>query len=86
MNPKLILRSVLQQLNAGVLQTAILSECLSVDFAVLMATVFPEINSKAIDRMNTSESLGITKRMALAAEILSERLDSKSLILLLDYY
>ncbi len=72
-------RSVLQQLNAGILQTATLSECLSVDFAVLMATVFPEIDSEAIDRMKAAESLGITKRMALAAAILSEQLDSKML-------
>jgi 3-methyladenine DNA glycosylase AlkC len=75
-------RSVLQQLNAGALQTATLSECLSVDFAVLMATVFPEIGSGEIDRMKAAESLGITKRMALAAEILSKQLDSKTLNLL----
>ncbi len=75
-------RSVLQQLNEGILQTATLSECLSVDFAVLMANVFPEIESETIDRMKAAEELGITKRMALAAAILSEQLDSKQLNLL----
>jgi 3-methyladenine DNA glycosylase AlkC len=72
-------RSVLQQLNEGVLQTATLSECLSVDFAVLMANVFPEIGQVATDRMKDSESLGITKRMALAAAILAEQLDSQQI-------
>jgi 3-methyladenine DNA glycosylase AlkC len=70
-------RSVLQQLNQGVLQTATLSECLSVDFAVLMANVFPETEPGSIDRMKEAAELGITKRMALAATILAEQLDSK---------
>jgi 3-methyladenine DNA glycosylase AlkC len=75
-------RSVLQQLNEGVLQTATLSECLSVDFVVLMANVFPEIKPGAIDRMKEVEGLGITKRMLFAATILSENLDPKKLNLL----
>lgn len=35
-------RSVLPQLNEGVLQAATLSECLSVDFAVLMVKVMED--------------------------------------------
>lgn len=67
-------RSVLQQLNEGVLQTATLSECLSVDFACLMGNVFPDVGQESIDRMKEAEGLGITKRMTLAATILAEHL------------
>lgn len=69
--------SVLQQLNQGILQTANLSEALSVDFSCLMSNVFPEIENEAITRMKKAEALGITKRMELAATILSEHFDQK---------
>lgn len=72
-------RSVLQQLNEGTLQTETLSECLSVDFAALMGNVLPEMGQEAIDRMRESEALGITKRMALAATMLSENLETQML-------
>jgi 3-methyladenine DNA glycosylase AlkC len=75
-------RSVLQQLNKGILEAATLSECLSVDFAILMENVFPEMGQKSVDRMKEAEGLGITKRMALAAMILSENLDTQKLNLL----
>jgi 3-methyladenine DNA glycosylase AlkC len=72
-------RSILQQLNEGVLQTATLSECLSVDFACLMGNVCPEIDRAAVDRIKEAAGLGITKRMALAATILAEQLNSKQI-------
>ena len=75
-------RVVLQKLNSGVLQTATLSECLSVDFATLMTNVCPEIRQISIDKMKEAAGLGITKRMALAATILSEQLNAKSMNLL----
>jgi 3-methyladenine DNA glycosylase AlkC len=44
-----------------------------------MHHVFPEIDPKAITRMNQATGLGVTKRMELAAAIVSEQLDPKKL-------
>jgi 3-methyladenine DNA glycosylase AlkC len=71
--------AVLQQLNQGILASATLSEVLAVDFADLMHHVFPTIDAKAIALLKQAETLGITKRMELAATILSEQLDPKKL-------
>ncbi len=71
--------AVLQQLNQGVLTTATLSEALAVDFADLMQNVFPAITPDAITRMQQAAGLGITKRMELAATMLSEQLSPKQL-------
>ncbi|NJM46667.1 MAG: DNA alkylation repair protein [Alkalinema sp. RU_4_3] len=65
--------TILQQLNEGTMQSATLSECLAVDFACLMRHGFPGIKAEAIDRMHTAADLGITKRMELAAAILTEQ-------------
>jgi 3-methyladenine DNA glycosylase AlkC len=71
--------AVLLQLNQGILPTATLSEVLAVDFADLMRNVMPTISTAAITQMQQAAALGVTKRMELAATILSEQLDSKKL-------
>jgi 3-methyladenine DNA glycosylase AlkC len=71
--------TILQQLNQGTIPSASLSELLAVDFAHLMRHGFPSINPGAIDRMHTAANLGITKRMELAATILTEQLGPKEI-------
>jgi 3-methyladenine DNA glycosylase AlkC len=71
--------AVLPQLNQGVLATATLSEILAVDFADLMGHVFPKIDADAIGPLQQAAELGITKRMELAAKILSEQLNPKQI-------
>lgn len=65
----------LGQLNAGAPATT-LTECLAVDFAVLMQAVAPQLGSplsaEAMALMQGAASTGISKRMALAARLLSE--------------
>jgi hypothetical protein len=71
--------AVLLQLNQGILPTATLSEVLAVDFADLMRNVLPTISTVAITQMQQAATLGVTKRMELAATILAEQLDPKKL-------
>jgi 3-methyladenine DNA glycosylase AlkC len=71
--------TILQQINEGLIPSATLSECLAVDFAYLMRHEFPGIKAEAIDPMHTAANLGITKRMELAATILTEQLNPKQL-------
>ena len=63
----------LAQLNAGAPATT-LTECLAVDFAALMRAAAPQAGREAIARMQAQAALGISKRMALAAELLVEAL------------
>jgi 3-methyladenine DNA glycosylase AlkC len=71
--------AILLQLNQGILPTATLSEVLAVDFADLMRNGLPTISTAAITQMQQAAALGVTKRMELAATILSEQLDPKKL-------
>jgi len=63
----------LAQLNAGGAATN-LTECLAVDFAALMGTVLPEIGDDALAAMSQAASLGISRRMPLAARLIADRL------------
>jgi len=63
----------LAQLNAGE-PAATLTECLAVDFAALMQAVAPQAGAAAVASMRAQAGLGISRRMALAAHILGERL------------
>lgn len=58
----------LAQLNAGAPATH-LTECLAVDFAGLMQALAPEVGAAGIARMRAAATLGISRRMALAARI-----------------
>lgn len=63
----------LGQLNAGVTEAATLTECLAVDFAVLMRAALPEIAADAIAAMQKAAGEGISRRMALAGRLIHER-------------
>ncbi|MGE6783570.1 DNA alkylation repair protein [Ensifer adhaerens] len=62
----------LAQLNAGA-EAATLTECLAVDFAVLLGNALPGIGDDAIAEMSAAASAGISRRMPLAARLIAER-------------
>jgi 3-methyladenine DNA glycosylase AlkC len=61
---------VLNQLNAGTIETVNLAECLAVDFTILMEQVVPELASAVKNRISPSD--GITKRMTVTGKLLLE--------------
>jgi 3-methyladenine DNA glycosylase AlkC len=63
----------LAQLNAGEEATT-LTECLAVDFAMLMGHALPEIGDDALTEMRQAASLGISRRMPFAARLLADRI------------
>ncbi|WP_417798896.1 DNA alkylation repair protein [Terasakiella pusilla] len=63
----------LAQLNRGEAEATVLTECLAVDFAHLMWTVLPDIGSESLERMKAAATQGITRRMALAADLILAR-------------
>jgi 3-methyladenine DNA glycosylase AlkC len=63
----------LAQLNAGSAATT-LTECLAIDFATLMGNVLPEIGDDALTEMRQAASLGISRRMPLAARLIADRI------------
>lgn len=67
---------LLQQLNAGAVETATLAEILAIDCMALMRCTIPEIGTQAL-RLGTVNS--ITQRMALAGEILFEHFGADGL-------
>jgi hypothetical protein len=64
------------QLNAGELETLTLSEMLVIDYAVLLKAAAPEIGQTALKKMRTAAEEGVTKRMALAGELLLDHFGS----------
>lgn len=62
---------VLADLNDGTAETLTLSEGLAIDFAHLLGRLYPHADTSAL----RGEKLGITKRMALAAQIIRQHLD-----------
>ena len=60
-------------LNAGAVEATTLTECLAVDFAALMRATCPEIGENAIIEMQDAAAKGITRRMALAAQLILAR-------------
>jgi 3-methyladenine DNA glycosylase AlkC len=58
------------QLNAGTLETLTLAEFLVVDHAALLKAIAPEMGQAALKKMQTAAEEGVTKRMALAGELL----------------
>jgi 3-methyladenine DNA glycosylase AlkC len=63
----------LAQLHAGAESTT-LTECLAVDFAALMGHVLPQIGDDALAEMTAAAATGISRRMALAARLVGDRL------------
>lgn len=70
--------AVLQQLNAGSMESATLSEALAVDFSVLMAHAVSEMSRDGITQLQQAHALGITKRMELAANVLVNHLGDQA--------
>lgn len=68
----------LAQLNAGA-QAATLTECLAIDFAELMGNVMPDIGDDALTQMRQAKSAGISRRMPLAANLISKRFGATAL-------
>lgn len=62
----------LAQLNAGA-EAETLTECLAIDFAALMETIFPEIGDDALAEIRAGASTGILHRMSLAADLIAGR-------------
>lgn len=61
---------ILKRLEAGEIETATLSEGLAVNFANLLGNVFPDLAAAA--KTQIDPKLGITKRMAIASEVIRQ--------------
>lgn len=59
-------------LNQGTVASATLTEGLAIDFAQLLAAAVPAIGAACLERMRAQAAAGITRRMALAAQLLLE--------------
>ena len=66
-------------LNAGYAETTTLTENLAIDFVTLLRSVAPDIGEDAICLMEGEAKSGISKRMALVARFLDERLKPDAL-------
>lgn len=62
-------------LNAGTVEATTLTECLAVDFAALMRSAMPVLGEEAPATMQREAVTGISRRMALAARLICDRLD-----------
>ena len=60
-------------LNAGEAEASTLTECLAVDFAALLRRTHPAIGEDAVTAMHGAAGAGITRRMALAAQLIQAR-------------
>jgi 3-methyladenine DNA glycosylase AlkC len=56
----------------GVAETTVLTEGLAIDFAALMRATQPHLPPQAFNAMEEGRGLGITRRMALAGQLLLE--------------
>lgn len=65
-------------LNSGAVEASTLTECLAIDFAVLMRAALPELGAGAAEIMAAEAGAGITRRMALAARLICERIGAGS--------
>ena len=62
-----------QQLNAGTLEALTLAEVLVIDLGQLLAAVAPELCHTRLQRMHRAAPDGITRRVALAGQLLHEQ-------------
>lgn len=60
---------ILTALQQGSIESATLIESLAIRFSTLMQQVYPALGEAAITRMQQGDHLGITQRMALAANL-----------------
>ena len=61
-------------LNGGTAETAILTECLAVDFAGLLRAALPDVGEDAALTLEREAATGISRRMALAARLILDQL------------
>jgi len=61
---------ILRDLNTGKIEAATLAEGLAIDFAILLKHADPSISAANLKTMKQAKTLGVTKRMAVAAELL----------------
>lgn len=66
-------------LNRGAVEATTLTECLAVDFAVLLQAAIPDISKKAIQSIEQQANLGISKRMAIVSHLLLEQFGSTAI-------
>jgi 3-methyladenine DNA glycosylase AlkC len=59
-------------LNGGSVASATLTEGLAIDFAQLLAAAVPAIGAARLEQMRAQAAAGITRRMALAAQLLRD--------------
>lgn len=67
---------ILEQLQSGRIESVTLVEGLAIDFARLMASAVPDLPRESLETMHAASPLGITRRMALAGELLLQHLGS----------
>ena len=65
---------VLHALSRGQMQSATLAECLALDQAMLVRTVFPGLSASALKAVNVACALGVLKRMACIGAVLLDEL------------
>ncbi len=65
---------VLHALSRGQMQSATLAECLALDQAMLVRTVFPGLSASALKAVNAACALGVLKRMACIGAVLLDEL------------
>ena len=69
----------LAQLNSGQDASKNLAEGLAVDFAALMAAALPQADAALLGEMRAAASLGISKRMLLAGELVHRAVGAQGL-------
>lgn len=72
-------------LNAGTVEASTLTECLAVDFAVLMRAAVPDITGADAEIMAAEAGTGITRRMTLAARLIGDRVGASAVDRLRDH-
>ena len=65
---------VLHALSRGQMQSATLAECMALDQAMLVRTVFPGLSASALKAVNVACALGVLKRMACIGVVLLDEL------------
>lgn len=73
-------RDVLYALSRGELQCATLAECLAVDQAVLVRTIFPTLSAPALNAIDAACQMGVLKRMVRIGSVLLENLGVEGLV------
>ena len=65
---------VLHALSRGQMQSATLADCMALDQAMLVRTVFPGLSASALKAVNVACALGVLKRMACIGAVLLDEL------------